>query len=207
MTYVFLHGLGQLPSSWDEVTAHLPSDIQICCPRLTAIIKNQKVTYETLYSAFENKCSLIEKPLNLCGISLGAVLALQYAINNPQMVKSLILIAPQYKMPKLLLTIQNIVFRILPQKAFQEMGFSKREVIALTNSMKSIDFTPALKRITCPSFIICGQKDKANQKAAKLLAVNIPNAKFSLIENAGHEVNIDAPVKLANLVKEFWFHK
>ncbi len=126
MTYVFLHGLGQLPSSWDEVTAHLPSDIQICCPRLTAIIKNQKVTYETLYSAFENKCSLIEKPLNLCGISLGAVLALQYAINNPQMVKSLILIAPQYRMPKLLLTIQNIIFSYFAPKGISRIGIFKK---------------------------------------------------------------------------------
>ena len=35
--------------------------------------------------------------LNLCGLSLGAVLALNYAIDFPKKVNSLILIAPQYE--------------------------------------------------------------------------------------------------------------
>ena len=77
------------------------------------------------------------------------------------------LIAPQYKMPGLLLDIQNIVFRILPQVAFGSMGFPKRDVIALTTSMKKIDFTSLLNEVTFPAFIICGQKDRANQKRRK----------------------------------------
>lgn len=120
-------------------------------------------------------------PLCLCGISLGAILALQYTLNNPQKVKALMLIAPQYKMPRLLLDIQNIVFRILPQVAFGSVGFPKRDVIALTTSMKKIDFTSLLNEVTCPAFVVCGQKDRANQKAARILTKTIPNAKcFSL---------------------------
>lgn len=207
MTYAFIHGLGQIPSSWDKVTNYLSNDIHIYRPCLSTIIGDRQITYENLYEAFENECKRVEMPLYLCGISLGAVLALQYAINNPQKVKSLMLIAPQYKMPKLLLSIQNIVFRVLPQKAFQETGFSKREIITLSTSMKKIDFTTALSKIICPCYIICGQKDKANQKAARLLADNISNAILSFVENAGHEVNIDAPAKLADLIKEAWFNE
>ena len=117
------------------------------------------------------------------------------------------LIAPQYKMPRLLLGIQNIVFRILPQAAFGSMGFSKRDTIALTTSMKKINFTPFLNEIACPAFIICGQKDRANQNAARILANTIPNAKLSFVESAGHEVNIDAPVTLGDLIKEAWFYE
>ena len=40
-------------------------------------------------------------------------------------------------------------------------------------------------------------RDNANKKAAKELAKSVPNAAFHLIENAGHEVKIDAPDKLA----------
>ena len=149
----------------------------------------------------------MEMPLCLCGISLGSILALQYAFNNPQKVKSFMLIAPQYKMPRLLLGIQNIVFRILPQAVFGSMGFSKRDTIALTTSMKKINFTPFLNEIACPAFIICGQKDRANQNAARILANTIPNAKLSFVESAGHEVNIDAPVTLADLIKEAWFYE
>ena len=163
------------------------------------------MTYENLYQAFESECNRMETPLCLCGISLGAVVALQYALNHPEKVRSLMLIAPQYKMPKLLLSVQNMIFRILPKTMFYEMGFSKRDMITLTASMKRIDFTPLLHEITCPSFILCGRKDRANQNAARMLADLIPNAKLSFIDNAGHEVNIDAPAALAGFIKEAWF--
>ena len=80
-------------------------------------------------------------------------------------------------------------------------------MIALTTSMKKIDFTPFLNEITCPVFIVCGRKDRANQKAARKLANIIPNTKLSFVESAGHEVNIDAPVALADLIKKAWFYE
>ena len=204
MTYVFIHGLRQTSSSWDKVIAHLPADIQIYRPCLSALVKGKQPAYENLYDAFENECSSMEMPLCLCGISLGAILALQYTRNHPQKVKSLMLIAPQYKMPGFLLGIQTIVFRVLPPAAFGAAGFSKRDMIALTTSMKKIDFTPFLNEITCPVFIVCGQKDRANQKAARILANTVPNASLSFVENAGHEVSIDAPEALADLMKAAW---
>ena len=207
MTYVFIHGLGQTSSSWDQVITHLPTDIQIYRPCLSALVKDNQITYENLYNAFENECNRMEMPLCLCGISLGAILALQYTLNNPKKVKSLMLIAPQYKMPGLLLGIQNIVFRILPQATFGLRGFSKGDMIALTTSMKKLDFTSLLKKVICPVFAVCGQKDRANQKAARKLSNTIPNAKLSFVESAGHEVNIDAPIALADLIKEAWFYE
>ena len=54
--------------------------------------------------------------------------------------------------------------------AFGSVGFPKRDVIALTTSMKKIDFTSLLNEVTCPAFVVCGQKDRANQKAARKLA-------------------------------------
>ena len=206
MTYVFIHGLGQTSSSWDNVIAHLPADIQISRPCLSTLAKYKQITYQNLYNAFENECNCMEMPLCLCGISLGAILALQYTLSNPQKVKSLMLIAPQYKMPRLLLGIQNIAFRILPQAAFGSMGFSKGDMIALTTSMKKLDFTSLLNKVICPAFIVCGQKDRANQNAARILGKTIPNAKLIFVENAGHEVNIDAPATLADLIKKAWFH-
>ena len=56
MTYVFIHGLGQTLSSWDKVIAHLPADIQVYRPALSALVKDKQITYENLYNAFENEC-------------------------------------------------------------------------------------------------------------------------------------------------------
>jgi len=205
MSYVFIHGLGQLPSSWDKVISQLPEGIEAYSPNLCDLIDGQETTYENLYRAFENKCNFMKQPLCLCGISLGAVLALQYALNNPQYVQSLIMIAPQYKMPKLLLTVQNFVFHIMPEKAFREMGFAKKDIILLTRSMRKINFVSYLKAMECPSLIICGQNDTPNKKAARELAAYIPGAELALIENVGHEVNTESPMEFANLIKKFWF--
>ncbi len=204
MSFVFIHGLGQTPSSWQKVQENLAKDISIYTPSLSAIIQDKEVLYENLSGALAKECENMEQPLCICGISLGAVLALQYALDNPTKVKSLILIAPQYKMPKLLLTFQNFIFHMLPKKAFLEMGFSKQDTIKLSNSMKKIDFTSKLGQVKCPCCIICGKEDKSNQKAAKSLANKLVNAALYWIEGAGHEVNIDAPDKLADKIKAFW---
>ena len=207
MNLIFLHGLGQSTSSWNETLSLLPRYTTAYCLDLLGLCMDNKRVYENMYSAFEKYADEYEEPINLCGISLGAVLALNYAIDNPQKVASLILIAPQYKMPQLLLSIQSMVFHILPQRAFQKIGFNKKDMISMANSMRLLNFTPMLKNIVCPVLIVCGDRDMSNKKASKALAKNISGTQLSFVENAGHEVNVDAPAKLANLIKEFWFNE
>ena len=93
-------------------------------------------------------CSNLSEPLDLCGLSLGAVLSLNYAIDNPEKINSLILIAPQYNMPKTLLKIQNIIFHFMPNSAFSKIGLTKKGFIEFTNSMMNIDFSENIKNLT-----------------------------------------------------------
>lgn len=153
---------------------------------------------------YEHVCaySKTHTDLHICGLSLGAVLALQYALEHE--VRSLILIAPQYKMPKQLLKIQNIIFRFLPQRMFSQMGLTREQMIALTRSMEPIDLTAQLSWLRCPVYILCGEKDAANRKAAKQMANRIPQAHFDEISGAGHTVNIDAPRVLAERIQRFY---
>jgi len=202
MQYVFIHGLGQTPSSWNKTFDYLHEEMKINCPNLTSLLTGKEITYGSLYKAFQDYCEMIEEPLNLCGISLGAVLALNYAIDHSEKVKSLILIAPQYKMLQFLLRLQNIVFRFMPSISFQDMGFSKDNVIHLSNSMQHLDFTDTIRYISCPTMVVCGKRDKVNKKSSKRLANMISNALYCEIRNAGHEVNIDAPRSLAQVITE-----
>lgn len=204
MSYIFVHGLGQNPSSWNEVISRFSSDVQANCIDLSSLSNGGDTTYENLYSVFEEHCNKNAKPLSICGISLGAVLALNYAMEHSQKVDSLILIAPQYKMPRVMLKIQNAVFNLMPKKSFQKTGFSKKSIIQLTTSMMNLDFSDSIKDVALSTLIICGERDKANIRAAKDLANHIPNTILRLVENAGHEVNLDAPEQLAAAIKEFW---
>ena len=118
--------------------------------------------------------------------------------------QSLILIAPQFKMPKGILYIQNIVFHLMPEIKFLEMGISKKDALSLVKSMLRLDFRAELSRLTCPVMIVCGERDKANRKAAIGMNNKMLNAKLYLVAQAGHEVNIEVPEELANLIEKFW---
>lgn len=201
MTFIFAHGLGQAPSSWDGVLSELPAGMPAHLPRLFG---EGRESYGGLYAGFSADCARCGEPLQLCGVSLGAVLALNYALDNPRRVKSLVLIAPQYRTPRLLLGVQSAVFRLMPASAFSSTGLSKREMTALTASMGDLDFTPRLHELACPVHIVCGGRDKANLRAARRLSGLVPGARLRIVEGAGHEVNMDAPELLADILKQAW---
>ena len=140
----------------------------------------------------------------LCGLSLGAVLALDYAIRCPERVAGLVLVAPQYKMPRALLRLQNAVFRIMPERAFAQTGLGKRDILRLTASMMDLDFRNGLARVDCPALILVGERDSANRKAARELAGLLPRATVREVPGAGHEVNVAAPRELAEALRGFW---
>lgn len=204
MQYIFIHGLGQNSSGWDKTISFMTKPIRAVCPDLSVLLNDKEVTYANLYRAFSDYCKDISEPLNLCGLSLGGVLALNYALDYPTRVQSLVLISAQYKMPKALLKLQNAIFRFMPESAFKTMGFKKKDFIRLTNSMIDIDFSKKLKDISCAALVLCGSKDGANKRAARALAENIPGAEFQLVENASHEVNAENPRELAFKLETFY---
>lgn len=202
MSVILLHGLGQGPSSWDAVCAAL--DTEVLCPALLTPSPGEALTYSGLYRSFARYCDGLEGPLHLCGLSLGGITALQYALEHPDRVGSLVLIGVPYVMPRGLLKVQNLLFRFLPGGAFRQMGLTKGEVIGLTRSMMDLDFREDLGRITCPALVLCGRRDRANRKAAIGLQKGIPGSALRWVPGAGHAVNVEAPEALAGILAEFW---
>ena len=139
MKTILLHGLGQTPSSWDSTIQFLEQQSEIIVPDLFSFIKGNPVKYESLYSAFAEYCIHFHEPLNLCGLSLGGILALRLAIEHPEIVHSLILIGARYNVPKILFKIQNGIFKLMPDQTFKQMGMAKRDFISLSESMTDID--------------------------------------------------------------------
>lgn len=203
MKRLFLHGLGQGPESWDGVLRCLPPTGENCCPDLSAWRGEGPIRYEALYQGLEACCGESGEPLDLCGLSLGGVLALHYATEHPQRVRSLVLMGTQYQMPKRLLRLQNAIFRFLPERAFSTSGFQKTDFLSLTESMLNLDFREKLGQLALPVLVVCGEGDRANRKAALGLKAGIPQAELVLIPGAGHEVNVQAPEALGKALAEF----
>lgn len=204
MAYIFIHGLGQTPESWNKVISNMSLTEKVMCSNLPVLVHGQECNYKNLYAAFCRYCETESDGMNLCGLSLGGILALNYAIDHPEKIKSLVLIGTQYVMPKKLLAVQNAIFRLMPSKSFESMGFSKKNFIQLSKTMAELDFSMELGSITCPTLVICGEKDTANKKASEELAERIPHASLSVISRSGHEVNQQAPTRLAGVLDGFW---
>lgn len=204
MKYILLHGLGQNSSSWKKTIAKLDKKADVVCPDLFALIQGREVNYANLYQALCEYCKKVPEPFTVCGLSLGGILALQYGIEHPESVNSMVLIGTQYVMPKRLLQLQNVVFHFVPKSAFKRMGLAKKAVINLSSSMMDLDFRQALHKIKCPVLLICGESDKPNMQASLNLKAQIPNAALIVIENAGHEINVDAPEKLSIVLNRFF---
>ncbi len=140
MTWIFLHGLGQAPSAWQPVLRRLEPELTVHCPSLSELAAGDP-RYPALLSALETALDSIPGPLHLCGLSLGGVLAMDYALRHPKRVASLVL---------------------------------------------------------------CGSKDRANRKAARELAEQLPQARLHWIAGAGHEANLDSPEVMAELLRGFY---
>ena len=201
---IFVHGSGHKAASWEKTISYITDSEDIVCPNLSSILEGKEASYENLYSSFVKYCSEMDGQIHLCGLSLGGILTLNFALDFPQKVKTLVLIGTPYKVPKAAFGFQNVIFRFLPNSVFETMAFDKKDTFALGNTMKSLDFSDKVKNMKCPTLILCGEKDSANLKSAVYLSQNIRNAELKIIENTGHVVNEENPKALADILTEYY---
>ena len=203
-TKIFVHGSGHKATSWEKTISYMTNNEDIVCPNLSSILEGKEASYENLYSSFVKYCNEFDGQIHLCGLSLGGILALNFALDFPQKVKTLVLIGTPYKVPKVAFSFQNIIFRFLPKSIFETMAFDKKNTFALGDTMKNLDFSDRVKNIKCPTLILCGKKDSANMKSADYLSQSIRSAELKIIENTGHVVNDENPKALADILNEYY---
>ena len=76
MKYIMLHGLGQSSESWSNTVKVFNDDFEVLCPNLSDRLSGKTPCYDTLYRTLETYCEQFEEPLNICGLSLGGILAM-----------------------------------------------------------------------------------------------------------------------------------
>ena len=205
MKNILIHGLGQNSQDWNNVKTELEiKGIFSITPDLFKLTKGRELGYATVYQAFERLCSSLQDPLNLCGLSLGGLLALNYAVQHPAQINSLVLIGTPYEIPKRLLKLQNFVFQFMPKSVFQGMGISKKDLIHLSKSMADLDFMKSAEQLLCPAHSLCGESDKTNMESAERFHKAMKNSRLIIVEGSGHEVNKENPHSLVHLLQCFW---
>lgn len=100
-TVLFIHGIGNNGSAWDEVIARLPRDVRVLSIDLLGFGESPRPDW-AVYSAKTQARSVlatylklgIASPVVIVGHSLGSLVAIEMARRYPLLVKSLILCSP-----------------------------------------------------------------------------------------------------------------
>ena len=200
MTKIFIHGLGQSVFAWDGVKKYIEGKA-----KYINLLKHEDIyedIYKVLYNLLCKECDDEYGKVDLCGLSLGGVLAMQYAIEFPDKVRSLVLINSPYQVSDTLLSLQKYIFRIMPAVLFNQ-GFSKKDCLKIIDAVKEKN-SMNVSSIKIPTLIIYGEKDNINKKTALKLSKYIKNSELLEIKKSNHQINIEQPKKLANEMNIFW---
>ena len=200
---VLLHGLGTGPSGWQPQLQAFPNAI---APRL-------EDAEETL--------AAVETPFDLCGLSLGALLALQYAGEHAERVRRLVVCAGIARLPWYFRGLQlgiAGVMRVLPSARVRKglvAGLPEEHRAVALEEIAAIDAARAsrtlryaaafrLERLPpMPTLVLCGERDRANLGLSRQLAETLPDARFEVVPAARHVANLDNPQVFNRLLRDF----
>lgn len=199
---VFLHGLGAGPSSWRAQVDALPGGFVARAPDLLPAAGGRFTLDAAVRAVVDGLDAEGVERAHLVGLSLGAVVALGVAIRHPERVGRLVLSGGQVRPPRALMAAQAVVLRALPERVVRDTG-SKAALLSVLREMSRIDLRADLARVSAPTLVLCGTRDRPNRPAARALATGIPQARLVFVEGGGHELNIQRPDEFAAALNAF----
>jgi 3-oxoadipate enol-lactonase len=200
---VLLHGLGTGPSGWRPQLDAFPGAL---APRLEDA---------------EEAMDRLGGPFDLCGLSLGALVALRYAGQHAERVHRLVVCAGIAGLPWHLRGLQLViagVVRVLPSARVRKglvAGLPEEHRAVALDEIDEIDARTASRTLRTaasfrlehpppmPTLVLCGERDRFNLKLSRELAEALPAARFEVVPGAGHVANLDNPEAFNRLLREF----
>jgi pimeloyl-ACP methyl ester carboxylesterase len=196
-TLFFVHGS---PGSWDAFSVYMQDKDLLARYRIISIdrpgfgysqfgdarnMEAQSQIISPLLTYIDNK-----KPVYIIGHSLGGPLAIKLAADNPNAFTGIVLLAasvsPADEAPEKWrgFFAKSSLEYLLPgafRPSNKEIWYFKKDIIPLSKQLVTI---------TCPVWIIHGDKDKfvpvANAAYAKKMLINAPTVEITILKNAPH---------------------
>ncbi len=217
---VLLHGLGTGPSGWQPQVDAFSASRTVVAPalRLDAGFDFGAEAKRVLGDVAPGS------EVDLCGLSLGALVALRAAVEEPERIRRLALSAGFASLPRLHTMLQlalGSATRLMPAgvlrgqlvagipEAHREAARAEtaeldgRAIRHLFHAGRRFDVRAGLERATMPALVLVGADDWANKRLSRKLAAQIPGAKFEVVAGAGHVANLDAPDAFNEALRSF----
>jgi len=225
---VFIHGSGGDHTVWNRQFAALKDRWNITAVELPGHGRSEGTGEQDVAAYMEWVRDMMEvfavtKPV-LVGHSLGAAIALVFALKYPGLISGIVPLGGGAKMPvnQAILdglktnpasVVDMIVKFSLIKDNRERIGGPLRESLLKgdTNILyidlvacNGLDVTGELGRIAIPALVVCGSEDKMTPPDfSRFLADRIPGARLSLIEKAGHFAMLENPEAFNRVVGDF----
>jgi pimeloyl-ACP methyl ester carboxylesterase len=199
---VLIHGLGTGPEAWQSQVEALAAEREVVTPRLRL-----EAGFSVDGEAERLWRELPEGTHDLCGLSLGAIVALQMAVLEPERARSLTVCAGFASLPRRYRALQAVLGTALafaPPRARGELaaldGPALRDVF---RAGRRFDVSAGLERLAVPTLVLVGERDRANLGLSRALAAALPDGRFEVVPGAGHVANADAPEEFTAKLRSF----
>lgn len=203
---VLLHGSGQRPVAWQDVVTDLGADRPMLAPWLKGLKPGDSVGFD-MTTAAASVASELElrgaPPADVCGLNLGALVALRLAVAHPERIRRVVVVSGFVVPPKAALRLQRTMLRLAPDKRLLAGGVPKQLVLEGLDAMIASDLSTTLSQVKVPVLVIAGDDDPAGVANAEQLRRGLPDARVVTIPDAGPDVVRDQPAAIAAALREF----
>ncbi|MGL5810926.1 MAG: alpha/beta fold hydrolase [Nocardioides sp.] len=202
---IFLPGFGQMPTDWQDQVTALPSGWRGYVPWLAGLKPTDESGFE-LGRAVGAIVTMMEtqgiRRAHLCGLSIGAVVALRLAAEHPGLVDRLVLASGQVTPRETVMKMQLALMRRTAEAKFLEQGLTKEKAIEAYEQIAALDLRADLSKVQAPTLVLTGAQDPGNTAAAKALAGGIRGADLRTLAG-GHALNTSAAAEFNDAVYTF----
>jgi 3-oxoadipate enol-lactonase len=225
---LLLHGLGATGASWGlQIPALVKAGFLVLAPDMRGFGKSPYPGQTNIAGMTSDMAELLRirqtYPAHVVGISMGGTIALQLALEDPRLVRKLVLVNTFARLRPDRLSVwlffafrmllihtlglpaqaQVVGKRIFPDSVQQEtrqvlidqiLQANPRAYRATMRSLARFNVSNRLNEITMPTLVITGENDNTVPlKNQRELAEGIPGARHVIIRSAGHAVIADQP--------------
>nr|ABN58716.1 esterase [uncultured organism] len=235
---LLLHGLGSAGADWFfQFEALSGAGFRVLAPDLRGFGRSSAPPKITVKAMADDTAIFLKKlnahPAHVVGISMGGTVALQLALDHPELVSKLVLVntfarlkftSPKevlYLLTRLLVAslmgpekqAEMVARRVFPHPGQETLRNNLRQRILHTNpysyrsalqSLQKFDVSHRLKELKMPVLVITGAEDTTvPPKVQEEMAKAIPNARHVVVEGSGHGIIADNPQTFNRILIEF----
>jgi len=222
MKAIFIHGAGHTGELWSDVLPHVPGAL---APSLPGHPEGRACESVDAYAEWLVQTHLLDgERVTLVGNSLGGAIAMTAALQAPERVAALVLIASGAKLrvhpdffaqmegdfsaaaraiARLQLAPDAPESRIARLVAAMERA-GRAATLTDFRACDTFDLRDRLSEIQAPTLVISGTEDGMTPpKYSVFLQQHIPGARLDVLEGAGHVPQVEQPEQLARLISAF----